>query len=157
MIQAEQSHAILIAFVEPGTNTFTDVTIPQNDKLYYYWISAVSKYGESEKIAARYVPGITHVDDSTASFSVYPPFPNPFNPSTTISYEIAAGGRVSLVVYDILGRKAAVLHDGYAAAGMHEAVWDGRDSYGNVLGNGVYLYKIIAGGNIAQGKVMLLR
>jgi len=157
LIQAEQSHAILIDSVEPGTKTFIDPFVPQNNKGYYYWISAVSKYGESEKIAARYVPGITHVDNSPASFTVHPPFPNPFNPSTTISYEIAAGGRVSLVVYDILGRKAAVLQDGYTSAGIHEAVWDGRDSYGNVLGNGIYLYKINAGGHHAQGKVVLLR
>lgn len=157
LIHAEQSHTILIASVEPGTNTFIDASVTQNNKYYYYWISAVSKYGESEKIAARYLPGITGVDDSPATFTVHPPFPNPFNPSTTIRYEIASGCRVSFVVYDILGRKTFVLKDGYAAAGMHEALWDGRDSYGNVLGNGIYLYKIIAGVHTAQGKVMLLR
>ena len=62
-----------------------------------------------------------------------------------------------MTVYDILGRKVAVLHDGYVSSGIHEAVWYGRDTNGVVLGNGIYLYTLRAGDYSAHGKVMLLR
>ena len=157
LIKAEQSHSILIATVEPGVSSYTDTSLPLNNQIYYYWISAVDESGESEKTAAYNLPGVTSVSQQPADFRLYPPCPNPFNPSTMLSYEIPHESRVSVIVYDVLGRKVAVLVDEQLSAGKHETVWNGKDQSGITLGSGVYLYSVKAGEYMAQGKVLFLR
>jgi len=60
-------------------------------------------------------------------------------------------------VYDVLGRKVAILEDGLKGAGAHDAVWNGRSDHGATLGSGVYFWRIEAGLHHTQGKMMLLR
>jgi flagellar hook assembly protein FlgD len=62
-----------------------------------------------------------------------------------------------LTVYDALGREIAVLADGFLSAGNHEVRWNGRDSHGNPVSSGVYLYRLEAGGNAETKKMMLVR
>ncbi len=76
-------------------------------------------------------------------------FPNPFNPSTKITYEIAAPGHVSLKLYDVLGREVATLFDGSAEAGRHLALF-----HVGMLPGGVYFYRLGVG-NVARVKSML--
>ncbi len=83
--------------------------------------------------------------------------PNPFNPRTIISFEVANPGRVSLVVYDMAGRLIATLMDGQVAAGQHEVFWNGRDSMGRSAPSGMYFSRLKAGGQVQQGRMMLLR
>jgi len=100
----------------------------------------------------------TSVENSAPlSFSVSPPFPNPFNPATTIEYDLPSNSHVRLTVHDILGRAVRVLVDEKMSAGTHEAVWNGRDSRGNILASGVYFYRITANGSSCHGKMMLVR
>jgi hypothetical protein len=66
-------------------------------------------------------------------------FPNPFNPSTVIGYRLPADARVSLIVYDVLGRKVATLVDGPMAAGSHTSRWDALS-----CGSGVYFARLTA-------------
>ena len=155
LISAEETATILIASVPKGQDTFTDSSIPVNNVNYYYWVQAVSQDGSSEKVAAENI--LTVIDDYPSVFKVNAPYPNPFNPTTTIQYEIPENRRVTLVVYDILGRKVAVLQDGTVNAGVYEAVWDGKDQFGATVGSGIYLYKLFAGQETAQGKVLFLR
>lgn len=87
--------------------------------------------------------------------TLYQNFPNPFNPSTIISYEVATAGNVALVIYDVLGRKVHTLINERQAAGRYEVVWNGRDFRGQPVGSGIYIYRIEADG-IAQNRRMLL-
>jgi pectate lyase len=64
-------------------------------------------------------------------------FPNPFNPSTTIQYELSTSGRVSLIVYDLYGREIAILVDGTKPAGQHESVFHGERA-----ASGVYFVRL---------------
>ncbi len=84
--------------------------------------------------------------------ALYPPAPNPFNSTTTISYSLPAAGAVSLTVYDLSGREVARLADGVMQAGTHEAVWvaDGVSS-------GVYVVCLDAGGVPMREKVVLVK
>ncbi|MCE5251232.1 T9SS type A sorting domain-containing protein [bacterium] len=157
LTKAEQQHAILLGSVGPGVNSFVDDRILSNDTLYFYWVSAEGMTGESEKIPARYESITTDVEQIPSSFRVYPPYPNPFNPATTIGYEIPVECRVSLVIYDILGREVAVLFDGMVSPGRHETVWNGKNSGGALVGSGVYLYRLVAGSHSARGKVVFVR
>lgn len=87
-----------------------------------------------------------------ASYSLKPNFPNPFNPSTTISYTLPASGEISLTVYDISGREIARLYDGYHSAGSYKAVFDG----GN-LPSGVYFARLTARDFTQTQKMLLLK
>lgn len=74
---------------------------------------------------------------------LHPAYPNPFNPSTTLAYELTAPQRVTLAVYDVAGRRVRTLAAGEArGAGRHEAFWDGRDTSGRSVPSGVYFARL---------------
>jgi hypothetical protein len=85
-------------------------------------------------------------------FSVGQNYPNPFNPTTTITYSLPADGRVSLKLYDVLGREVLTLVDEVRSAGDHQVSVDA----GN-LSSGVYLYKLTAGYFTTVRKMVLLK
>jgi hypothetical protein len=78
--------------------------------------------------------------------------PNPFNPSTVISFELPAAGDVGLQVYDTAGRLVATLAEGWREAGEYKVTFDGSG-----LPSGVYVYRLQAGGKVASGKMVLLK
>jgi hypothetical protein len=84
-------------------------------------------------------------------------WPNPFNPTTKVSYELRAPSRVLLEVYDAQGRLVRTLVDEVRSAGAHEAVWDGRDGSGRSTGSGIYLVRMRAGDYEATSKLLMLR
>lgn len=69
-------------------------------------------------------------------------FPNPFNPSTTISFTVPDAHQVELEVFDLLGRRVQSLVAGSLPAGSHSVVWDGSDQEGGRVATGVYLYRL---------------
>jgi hypothetical protein len=83
--------------------------------------------------------------------------PNPFNPRTTISYEIPAAGHVRLEIHDLRGRLVRTLLDGWQPAGSGVVVWDGRDARGRACASGVYVHSLQAGGATHLGKILLVR
>ncbi len=84
--------------------------------------------------------------------------PNPFNPCTTLAFELPApAARASLRIVDALGRQVAVLHEGPLAAGRHQLVWDGRDARGQACSSGLYFSLLETPTDRATGKLTLLR
>jgi len=83
--------------------------------------------------------------------------PNPFNPSTVISFNLPRDGRVSLRVFDVRGRLVRTLVDGNQPAGAHAVDWDGRDDRGAPAASGVYLYRLEAGGQARQRSMLLVK
>ncbi len=77
-------------------------------------------------------------------FTLYPAYPNPFNPSTTIRYGLPAASEVVLEVYNVQGQRVRRLVAGHQTAGWHEVVWDGRGDHGQRLGSGVYVLRLTA-------------
>jgi endonuclease I len=109
-----------------------------------------------EFAAAMYVA--TVVDGTTANtFHLSGNAPNPFNPSTTIRFELPHRGNVRLSVYDLSGRLVAVLVDGVLGPGLHDAVWTGRDGHGVPVGSGVYFCRMEAEGFTGTTKMVLLK
>jgi len=94
--------------------------------------------------------GIAEQSTQPFTYSLSQNFPNPFNPSTLIRYQVAAAGPVRLAVYDILGREVATLVDGIEQPGTHEVRFDGGG-----LASGIYLYKIQTAGFVQQRKMIL--
>lgn len=87
-----------------------------------------------------------------SAFSMVTVTPDPFNPTTAISYQLSANSHVSLQVYDTAGRLVTTLVDGWREAGTHEVTFDGSR-----LPSGVYLYTLSAGGQSSSGKMVLLK
>jgi len=105
------------------------------------------------------VPIATHVPQSNAiAAGIRRVRPNPFNPSTTVDFAIAAEGRVALHVYDVAGRLVKTLVDGELESGEYEATWDGTDAAGARVASGVYMLRLEAGGHsLASAKAVLLK
>jgi len=84
-------------------------------------------------------------------------YPNPFNPATTIAFELTSPYEVSLRIYNILGQKVSTLIDRNMGAGSHRPVWKGRDDDGRLMPAGVYFYRLEIPGFYSIGKIVLLR
>lgn len=83
--------------------------------------------------------------------------PNPFNPSTTIRFALDQAGPVHLEVLDLAGRHVRNLASGSRPGGEHEVTWDGRDTFGQPMPSGVYVYRLTATGVEETRKLMLVR
>ncbi|MGD0339304.1 MAG: FlgD immunoglobulin-like domain containing protein [Bacteroidota bacterium] len=90
-------------------------------------------------------------------FHLYDNFPNPFNPSTKIAFELPVASRVKLIIYDALGREVRTLTDDEYPAGYNELTWDGRNEIGTAVSSGVYFYRISTPKWNSVKKMVLLR
>ena len=84
-------------------------------------------------------------------------YPNPFNPRTTISYELPTDTAVSVIIYDAIGQEIRQLVSQHYTAGRYSVQWDAKDHMGRSVGSGVYIAKIKAGPNTAIQKMLLLK
>ena len=84
-------------------------------------------------------------------------YPNPFNPSTQIKYQIVNAGKVTLKIYDILGREIKTLVDKEQNNGSYSVVWNGENNTGQKVSSGIYIYRLISGSFISSKKMILLK
>ncbi len=84
-------------------------------------------------------------------------FPNPFNPTTTITYSIPEDGEMSLKIYNTKGQLVKTLKNEYASAGNHEAIWNGEDRNGNPVSSGIYFYRLENASSSVINKMLLLK
>ncbi len=94
---------------------------------------------------------------SSAPNLLYSAVPNPLNPATEISYEMAASGHARLSIYDASGRLIRTLLDGQRDAGRHNVTWNGRDETGRAASAGVYLYRFEAGNSVQTRRMTLIK
>jgi hypothetical protein len=87
---------------------------------------------------------------------LFPVQPNPFNPSASIRYELAASERVTIVVFDSSGRRVKTLVDETLPSGAHEIVWHGEDAHGGRVASGVYVVKLATANAAPQTEKMVL-
>ncbi|MGD9546009.1 MAG: right-handed parallel beta-helix repeat-containing protein [Candidatus Krumholzibacteriia bacterium] len=89
---------------------------------------------------------------------LYGPVPNPFNPTTTVAFELPTQEAVSLHVFDLQGRLVRTLLRGEVVPqGRHEAVWDGRDESGRQAASGTYFFRLQAGGQVETKRAVLVK
>lgn len=107
------------------------------------------------------VSDITDVDDPSANlplqFALHPNYPNPFNPTTTIQYDLPEQARVRITVYNMVGQVVRTLVDRQVSPGQHETIWDGRDDSGRPVSSGLYLYRMTARDFTQSRKMLLLK
>ena len=91
------------------------------------------------------------------TFVLHQNFPNPFNPITTLRYDLPSDALVTLSIYDMLGREITQLVNTTQEAGFKSVQWDAKDSMGRPVSAGVYLYQIQAGDFVQTKKMVLLK
>jgi glucose/arabinose dehydrogenase len=84
-------------------------------------------------------------------------YPNPFNPTTAIEFSLPQEGRVSLTIYDLVGKEVKKLLDGFMPTGMHQVRWSGTNQQGLSVSSGVYVCRLVAGERIESRRIVLLR
>jgi hypothetical protein len=83
--------------------------------------------------------------------------PNPFNPSTTINYELDQDAMVTLKIYNVLGEEVATLVNEVQAPGYKSAIWNGTNEAGSQVASGIYIYRLTTGSQIETGRMMLVK
>lgn len=117
-------------------------------------VSDVSAPASEEHVAETAVEAaeeaVAAVEEVPTEFSLEPNYPNPFNPSTSISFKLPESAHVTLVVYDVMGREVSRLVDRTMEAGTHSVAFEASD-----LASGLYIYQMHAG-RFSQTRTMLL-
>ena len=117
------------------------------------WVFMINPTPEASNI-------FTSADENNISqvcFNLIGNYPNPFNPETTISYQLPEDSEVELIIYNIKGQKVKTLINEILPAGEHSVIWNGRDSYGNRVGSGIYFYKLKASERSKVKKMLLFK
>ena len=96
---------------------------------------------------------LTDIESLPTEFILKSAYPTPFNPTTTIQYGIPDAREVSIMIYDLMGRKVATLFHNEQQAGWYEINWNGLLNNGNLASAGIYLYKITAADEIKTNKI----
>lgn len=103
------------------------------------------------------ITGVSSVGEAVQQGRSLSNYPNPFNPSTTISYELNNDGPVQLQIFDVAGRLVKVLVQENQLEGPHELKWNGRNNEGKISAAGVYFYQLIAEGQNQTRRMVLVR
>jgi hypothetical protein len=159
--QNHYNHAIGVADSGPiGADETLDLTIAEEDE-GYHCIVVYRQGWETDE-----APFVLHIsdtvvpvgqDDLPAATRLVGAWPNPFNPQTTVSFELARAGHARLAVYDVQGRLVQLLVDEEMSAGRHEWVWQGRDQAGRSVASGVYFARFEGPGGQGMAKVVLVK
>jgi hypothetical protein len=108
-----------------------------------------------------YDPTQSSVEDESPNIplttQLYDNYPNPFNPTTTIRFDLAKAGPVKILIYNSIGQKVRTLFDGTQQAGKYDFIWDSRNDHGNRVGTGVYFFKMIADNYQMTKKMVLIK
>ncbi len=145
------------------------------DDYYYYYYDSLNcydifemQYGitDIEDIAMNFWMEMSYTDPlaiagdiglQPGQFKLHQAYPNPFNPTTTLKYEMGSAGPVSINVFDVTGRKIRSLYNGIQIPGQHEVRWDAKDDRGRSMSSGVYLFNVNVGGKTQTAKTLLLK
>jgi hypothetical protein len=146
--------AYLVA--QPTGTEFVDTGWTAGD---HYRLLAVDVHGNPSEPADLAPSQVSGLDDLAAlRFRLHPCEPNPFNPLTTIRFDLPAPSDVDLVVYDAAGRRVrTLLAAEHHQRGTGTVVWDGRDDGGRLAPAGVYVYRLQAGGNVQTRKMVIVK
>ena len=134
--------------------TFEDKELPGVDKVYYRLEQVDLDGTVSQSNVIEVLLGARMPLPTEFAVNVYP---NPFNPSTTITYSLPEAAPVTVVIYDVLGQQVRQLISQNNAPGRYQVQWDARDNQGRSVASGVYIAKINAGTSTLSQKMLLLK
>jgi len=151
------------SYIENITDTSVIVSL-QNDTEIYWLVEAVDKdglkTGANGNLPYHLIVNETGIKVQEAlpkRFALYPNYPNPFNPTTSIRYDLPNDVFVRLQIFDMLGKPVRLLVQNKENAGYKSAVWNGKDDLGRLVSGGVYFYRLEAGDFRKTGKMVLVK
>jgi hypothetical protein len=143
-----------------ATTTDTAIVLPDTTQGKYIFVTAKdfagNESGESERVLNSPVTGIGEPPPPRRT-ALYQNVPNPFNPTTTIRFDLAKKSDVTLRIYDVAGRLVRTLVDGSLPRDRHAVLWDGLNDAGSQVASGVYFYRLVAGDFTEVKKMTILK
>ncbi len=139
-------NALVADYATNGNKTTLVVVVPENDHIF----TANGEFVIEDMIVANSSSSINVV--KATEFSLMSAYPNPFNPSTTLSLNVPADGFVSVKVFNIMGQNVATLTEGHLIADTHSFTWNASD-----VASGVYMVRAEYMGQVSTQKLMLLK
>jgi hypothetical protein len=121
-----------------GSGDLVHLTFQATGDAYSIEFESASLRGAENEDLDADLAGYGSGDEIPTVFRLVQNAPNPFNPLTTIAYEVPQASAVTITVYDVSGRVVTTLVDGTVDPGRHSVVWDGRNDCGESVGSGVY-------------------
>ncbi len=147
------------AFVE--NTTYRSFTLKNLVNATKYKAGVVALYDSGEQSTVKEVTfiygGTSSEEDLVIATELKANYPNPFNPTTTISFSLVNAGDVTLKVFNSKGQLVKTLIDREMVATDHNVVWHGNDDNGNAVSSGIYFYRMQAKGFSSTQKMMLLK
>jgi len=163
-----------------GSNSTTLIDVPWLDVGSWYDVFDQSIYSASGTTISSFdIPAytakvysnitnedllhLTKVDESKTrsilpnTYKLYQNFPNPFNPSTTIQFDLPMQGQVKLRIYDVLGKEINRVVDGVYSGGIHSIRWDGKSDAGIHVSSGIYFVRLESGNFVDTKKIVLMK
>ncbi|UCH11227.1 MAG: T9SS type A sorting domain-containing protein [Fidelibacterota bacterium] len=150
-----------------GTSLMTtayDTTSPISNHSYMYvmdpfgsWAWRVAFDYAVRAVVEKRTLDLTSNSEIPILFSLHQNHPNPFNPATTIIYDLPHSAQVRLVIYDLLGREVARMVDEWCPAGFHSITWNGRTASGREAPSGIYIARLVTQEYSKSIKMLLLK
>jgi len=140
-----------VKLIEEGSRALPEICTvkPQNFNEFQQIVSELENglYETEEPIEEEIIPVNVALSN----------YPNPFNPTTTISFSLPEDGNVKLSIYNVKGQKVKQLVSDQLSAGQHSIEWNGKDTNNKSVSSGIYFYRISAGKSSAMRKMLLLK
>lgn len=146
-----------IVTIQTNTNPF-EQPLPPPGVTHYYAVTGLDRLDNESPasnimgLTSSGVVGIEAESGTIASYRLHQNFPNPFNPTTVIRFQLPKEQQVTIRVYDILGREVRTLFNGIQRGGEHQVFFDASG-----LPTGVYIYRLVAGDYVESRKMQLVR
>jgi len=139
------------------SNTFTDDELDYNVTYYYRVAAYLGYWSDYSEVISVTIESVGLADDTQipGTYNLHQNHPNPFNPTTTLRYDLPDDGMVNITIYDMMGRVVRNLVNDHQSAGYKTIQWNGTNGFGEPVAAGVYLYQIHAG-NFQKTKKMIL-
>ncbi|MCF8264466.1 MAG: T9SS type A sorting domain-containing protein, partial [Melioribacteraceae bacterium] len=145
------------------TQFYIDVMVPENSKSLSMRLHPLGRFQGTvymDGLEVKRINDVTNIESDKylpTEYALYQNFPNPFNPSTILSYSLPLESNVIIKIYDMIGREVKTLVNDYKNAGVHEITWNGDNNYGSKVVSGTYVYTIKAGDFFQAKKMIMLK
>jgi gamma-glutamylcyclotransferase (GGCT)/AIG2-like uncharacterized protein YtfP len=125
----------------------------------YYRLAAVDHAGNVSDYSEVVEAAVLSIDEEMIPdvYALHQNYPNPFNPVTTLRYDLPEDATVSIIIYDVMGRKVRSLINTTQSAGFRSIHWNATNDMGEPVSAGMYIYMIQAGNFTKTKKMVLLK
>lgn len=141
------------------TTTYSETLELVGTYMFYISVQYLNVEGSPSDMLTISFPNSSNPDDNSPVLvtELDGNYPNPFNPSTTLSFSLAKAGRASLAIYNLKGQLVKRLVDGELNSGEHKIVWNGMDENNRSVASGMYFYRMESGSYKAVKKMLLMK